>query len=188
MYITAVSHLALVGASCYALYALAPGDFPYAYTAASFCLVHGLLSVVRALEGGEDCARSYAVSTGIVDVIPLPLANIEFYLQSSQSGVALVHILSLILLLYDVMGSLGDDWNSSTETVKDLSLMGNIASGTYLGVQEDNYYHVGVSAAAAVSRVLPSMLECVLPEIAPQIDTLCKAAMIGVTTYALTNP
>ncbi|TDG50351.1 hypothetical protein AWZ03_003256 [Drosophila navojoa] len=187
MYITALSHVILVGACCYALYTLTPAEFPYAYTAAAFCLVHGLLGVVRTLEGGGECDRTYAVSSNIVEVIPLPLANIEFYSHSSESGVALVHALSLILLLYDLIGSMADDWNSSTDTVKDISLLGNIASGTYIGVQEENYFHVGVAAAAAVSRFGPTVLCPILPEIIPYLSSLGKAAIIGVTTYALTN-
>lgn len=187
MYITAISHMILVGACCYALYALTPAEFPYAYTAAAFCLVHGLIGVVRTLEGGADCDRTYAVSSNIVEVIPLPLANIEFYSHSSMSGVALVHALSLILLLYDMMGSMGDDWSNSTDTVKDISLFCNIASGTYIGVQEENYFQVGVAAAAAVSRIGPMALCPILPEIIPYLSSLSKAAIIGVTTYALTN-
>ncbi|XP_064539971.1 uncharacterized protein LOC135429567 [Drosophila montana] len=188
-YCEALSHLSLIGACCYGIYALTPAEHPYGYTAAAFCFVHGLLSLVRSLGEDEECgpARSFSVSTGIVDVIPLPLANIEFYLQSSQSGMALVHALSLILLLYDMMGSLGDDWDRATETVKDLSLLGNVASGAYLGVQEENYYHVGVAASAGIARYGSSLVSTIVPAAGPHVNTLSKAAIIGLMTYSLTN-
>ncbi|KAM8709667.1 hypothetical protein ACLKA7_016473 [Drosophila subpalustris] len=180
--------LVLVGSSGYGMYALTPQDHPYGLIAAAFCLVHGMLMLVRSFQSSEEeCARSFFVSMSIVDVVPLPLANIEFYLQSSQSSMALLHALSLILLVYDTMGSLGDDYDAATETVKDLSLLGNIASATYLGLQEENYFHVGIAVAASIARYGSSLVSTFLPEFGPHVDKMSKAAIIGLMTYSLTQ-
>ncbi|KAH8370070.1 hypothetical protein KR093_002115 [Drosophila rubida] len=181
-------NLVLVGSSGYGLYALTPADQPYGYTAAAFCFIHGLLGVVRSFESDVDeCSRSFFVSTSIVDVLPLPLANIEFYLQSSLSGLAMVHAMSLILLLYDTMGNLGDDWDSATETVKDLSLLANVGSAMYLGIQEENYFHVGIAVSAIIARYGSALVSIFLPEFGPHVDKLSKSAIIGLMTYSLTQ-
>jgi len=180
--------LLLIGSSCYGLYALTPEEHPYGLIAAAFCLVHGMLMLVRSFQSSEDeCARSFFVSTSIVDVVPLPLANIEFYLQSSQSSVAMIHALSLILLVYDTMGNLGDDSDAATDTVKDLSLLGNIASAAYLGYNEENYFHCGIAAAATIARYGSSLVDSFLPEFGPHVDKMSKAAIIGLMTYSLTQ-
>ncbi|XP_060651629.1 uncharacterized protein LOC132788313 [Drosophila nasuta] len=183
-----VFNLVLVGSSGYGLYALTPTDQPYGYTAAAFCFVHGLLGLVRNVQSqGAECSRSFFVSTSIVDVLPLPLANIEFYLQSSQSGLAMVHAMSLILLIYDTMGNLGDDWDAATETVKDLSLVANVASATYLGLQEENYFHVGIAVSATIARYGSALVSTFLPEFGPHVDKMSKSAIIGLMTYSLTQ-
>ncbi|KAH8415657.1 hypothetical protein KR222_007592 [Zaprionus bogoriensis] len=182
-------NVGLIGVCGYAFYAMTPADHPYGYTAAAFCFVHGLLSLMRALEDGEDCTRSYDVSTSVVNVIPLPLANIEFYLAGSQADWALVHALSVILLLYDAMGDLGDEEDRPTAMVKDVSLLANIASAAFLGVQDENYFHVGIGVAAAVARFGPDLIDSVLPdlEVGRHVDQLGKACIIGLMTYALTQ-
>ncbi|EDV96053.1 GH16031 [Drosophila grimshawi] len=187
MFAEAVSYLVLVGASFYGLYALTPADQPYGYLAAAFCFIHGLISLVRTIQGSEDCARSYFVSMAIVEVLPLPLANIEFYRQTSQCGLAFIHGISLILLLYDVMGSLGDDGDRATDTVKDLTLVGNIISGTYLGIQEEKYFHVGAAASAGIARFGSHLVGYFLPSAESHVDTLSRAAIIGLMTYSLTS-
>ncbi|ALC43288.1 CG14269 [Drosophila busckii] len=189
--IDAIFNVALLGACGYGFYALTPADNPYAYTAVAFCFVHALLMLVRSFtddEEQEDCTRSLAVSTSIADVLPLPLANIEFYSKSSQPGPALVHGMSVILLLYDTMGNLGGDYDSATDTVKDLSVLGNVASAVYCGFNEENYFHVGIGVAAAVARFGAPLIGKFLPELTNSIDTIGKAAIIGLMTYGLTQP
>ncbi|KAH8270742.1 hypothetical protein KR026_004749, partial [Drosophila bipectinata] len=183
-----ISNLLLISACCYALYSLTPADNPYGYTVASFSFVHGLLGLVRTFsEETEECGRAFIISASILEVIPLPLANIEFYLVSEQSAVALVHGLSLIPLLYDMLGKMGDDWDSATETLKDLSLLGNIGSTTYLAIKYGNPFYGGVVIAAFIARYIAAIIDSFLDGIGSFIAIIGNAGILALMTFALTT-
>ncbi|KAH8373178.1 hypothetical protein KR009_001057, partial [Drosophila setifemur] len=187
--VTIIVNLLLVAACCYAMYSLKPGDNPYGFLAAAFGLVHGLLSIVRAFsEDPDECGRAYLISSSIMEVIPLPLANIEFYLKSAQSAVALVHGLALIPLFYDMLGKMGDEEGDyATETLKDLALLGNIASTIYLAVKEENAIYYGVAAAAFIARYGAMLVDLFVEGMGPDVATVGYAGIIGLMTYALTQ-
>ncbi|XP_016942129.1 uncharacterized protein [Drosophila suzukii] len=184
----ALVNLLLISACIYAMYSLTPADHPYGYLAASFSLVHGLLGLVRSYtEEPDECGRTFMISASILEVIPLPLANIEFYLVSDQSGVALVHGLSLIPLFYDMIGKMGDDWDSSTETLKDLALLGNIGSTLYLAIKDGNHLYFGVAATAFMARYGAALADRFVEGLGAQVATLGNAGILALMTYALTE-
>uniref|UniRef100_A0A6P4F2X8 Uncharacterized protein LOC108048537 n=1 Tax=Drosophila rhopaloa TaxID=1041015 RepID=A0A6P4F2X8_DRORH len=184
----ALVNLLLIAACFYAMYSLTPADNPYGYMAASFSLVHGLLGMVRSFSDEfDECGRTFLISASILEVIPLPLANIEFYLVSDQSGVALVHGLSLIPLFYDMLGKMGDDWDSSTETLKDLALLGNIGSTSYLAIKDGNHLYAGVAATAFVARFGAALIDHFMEGFGPHVATVGNAGILALMTYALTE-
>ncbi|KAH8266117.1 hypothetical protein KR038_003494, partial [Drosophila bunnanda] len=187
-FLSAVINLLLVAACVYAFYALTPGENPYGYLAASFCLVHGLLGLVRAFfEEDDECGRAFVFSSSILEVIPLPLANIEFYLISDLSNVALVHALSFIPLFYDVLGKMGDEWDSTTEALKDIALLANIASASYLGFNDGNPFYYAVAGLAFLARYGAILVEYLIEGAGAYVATLGSAGIVALMTYTLTN-
>ncbi|EDX02998.1 uncharacterized protein LOC6526073 [Drosophila yakuba] len=184
----ALVNLLLISACVYTMYSLTPADHPYAYLAASFSLVHGLLGLLRSYtEEPDECGRTFMISASILEVIPLPLANIEFYLVSDQSGVALVHGLSLIPLFYDMIGKLGEDWDSSTETLKDLALLGNIVSTLYLAIKDGKNLYYAVAATAFLARYGSSLVDRCNEGLSHVVGTLGNAGIMALMTYTLTE-
>ncbi|XP_030377744.1 uncharacterized protein LOC115626498 [Scaptodrosophila lebanonensis] len=187
-YAEAVFNLLLIAACCYAMYSLTPADNPYGYIAASFCFVHGTLGILRAFaEEADECSRVFIVSASIIAVMPLPMANIEFYLKSDQSGMAIVHMLSFIPLLYDMLGKMCDDWDTATDTLKDLVLIGNVLSASYLAVQAGNPLYGGIAAIAFLGRYGAALINRFVDGLGPHITTLSDAGVIALMTYALTQ-
>lgn len=187
-YIAAIANLLLVAACGYAMHVLVPGENPYGYLAASFSLVHGLLGLVRAYYEEEDeCGRAFIFSASILEVIPLPLANIEFYLISDQSGVAMVHGLSLIPLFYDMLGKMGDEWDTATETLKDMALLANIISTSYLALIDGNHIYAAVAATAFIARYGAALIDYLMAGAGAHVATLGNAVIVGLMAYTLTN-
>ncbi|XP_030385205.1 uncharacterized protein LOC115632266 [Scaptodrosophila lebanonensis] len=132
----------LAVSSGYAMYSLHPLEKPYGFVAAAFSLMHGVLGVVRAAKDDDDeCNRVRAITSGIMDIVPLPLVNVELYLRSSNPSLAFAHGCFIIPLGYDLLAKLADTDDSSTETLKELTLLGNVVSLLFLGVnQSSNMY------------------------------------------------
>eukprot|EP00099_Drosophila_melanogaster_P017521 NP_608385.1 uncharacterized protein Dmel_CG12679 [Drosophila melanogaster] len=184
----ALVNLLLILACIYTMTSLTPADHPYAFLAASFSLVHGVLGVVRSFANEPDeCGRTFMISAIILEVIPLPLANIEFYLVSDQSGVALVHGLSLIPLFYDMIGKISEDWDSSTETLMDLALLGNIGSTLYLAIKDGNHIYFGVAATALLARYGGAIVDSCNEGLSNVVETLGNTGILALMTYALTE-
>ncbi|XP_017066864.1 uncharacterized protein LOC108104998 [Drosophila eugracilis] len=188
----ALVNLLLILACIYAMYSLKPEDHPYGYMMVSFSLVHGLLTLVLYYnEDTEDepveCGRCFQISNSILEVIPLPMANIEFYLLSDESEVAQVHGLSLIPLFYDIIGKVVDDWNTSTETLKDIALLFNIASTMYLTIKDGNHIYGAVAATALMARFGTSLVDRFAEGYGTYLATLGHAGIVALMTYALTE-
>ncbi|XP_033159068.1 uncharacterized protein LOC117140327 [Drosophila mauritiana] len=181
----ALVNLLLISACAYTMCSLTPADHPYAYLAASFSLVHGLLGVVRSFAEEPECGLTFVISASILEVILLPLANIEFYLVSDQSGVALVHGMSLIPLFYDMIGKVSEDWDSSTETLKDLALLGNIGSTLYLATKDGNHLYFGVAATAFLARYGGAMVGTCNDRLSNAVETLANTGILALMTHSL---
>ncbi|XP_068151525.1 uncharacterized protein [Drosophila tropicalis] len=189
----AIFNAILVAACCYTMYQLTPADHPYGFTAAAFSLVHGLFGLVHSMEEqpeDEECeitSRAIMISTSIIETIVLPLANIEFYLKSDQSAVALVHGLAVIPLFYDMLGKMSDDLDTNTETLKSLAVFGNILSTSYLAYKEENPIYAGVAAAAFIARYCSSLIDGFVQGAGAHVNTLGTATILALMTYALTE-
>ncbi|EDW76604.1 uncharacterized protein Dwil_GK14574 [Drosophila willistoni] len=189
----AIFNAVLVAACLYTMYELTPADHPYGYTAAAFSLVHGLFGIVHSLQEppeDEECeltSRAIMISTSIIETIVLALANIEFYLKSDQSAVALVHGLAVIPLFYDMLGKMSDDLDSNTETLKSLAVFGNILSTSHLAYKEGNAIYAGVAAAAFIARYCASYIDGFFQGMGAHVNTLGNATILALMTYALTQ-
>lgn len=183
-----ILNLSVVGASGYGLFALDPAAHPYGYIAAAFCMVQGIMDLMRMIQSDPDCSGG-SIANCIVSFIPLPLANIEFYGSSGQANFALVHSLSLILVFYKAVERMCDDDVCLGDITVDISLLMNVASAIQLYVQEENLFVLGIGLGALVTRYGWMALDPLLPEIdfASYMDKLGRAAIIGAMAYALSE-
>ncbi|XP_002132450.1 uncharacterized protein [Drosophila pseudoobscura] len=142
----------LVVSSGYAMYTLHPAKTPYAYGVATLSLIHGLLGVGRAACNDHDeCNRVRLITSGVMEIAPLPLVNIELYLKSNPS-LAFAHSFFLVPLAFDIVAKMTDTEDISTESLKELTLLGNLVSLLFLGVNQSNNMYGAIATVAFAAR------------------------------------
>ncbi|XP_017110063.2 uncharacterized protein [Drosophila bipectinata] len=176
----------LVVSSGYALYTLRPSETPYGYAAAALSLVHGLLGVARAASNNDDeCKRLRLITSGIMEIVPLPLTNIELYLRSTNPSLALAHGCFVVPLVYDLMAKMGDNEDTSTETLKELTLLGNVVSMLFLGVNQSSNMYGGMAAIAFAARYGSLVLDNYWGGLGSDFNLLAHSMFIVLMTMTL---
>ncbi|KAH8335153.1 hypothetical protein KR074_003187, partial [Drosophila pseudoananassae] len=176
----------LVVSSGYAIYTLRPSETPYGYAAAALSLVHGLLGVARAASNNDDeCKRLRLITSGIMEIVPLPLTNIELYLKSTNPSLALAHGCFVVPLVYDLMAKMGDNEDTSTETLKELTLLGNVVSMLFLGVNQSSNMYGGMAAIAFAARYGSLVLDNYFGGLGSDFNLLAHSMFIVLMTMTL---
>ncbi|XP_060662883.1 uncharacterized protein LOC132795934 [Drosophila nasuta] len=187
LFMDALFNSLLVVSSGYAMYTLHPLHTPYGYAAAAVSLVHGLLGVVRAANNDDDeCNRLRQITSGIMELVPLPLTNIEFYLKSSSPHLAMAHGCFVVPLAFDVVAKWRDIEDNSTVTLKDLTLLGNVVSLLFLGVNQSSNVYGGMAAIAFGARYGSVLLDYYSEGLGSHINLLANSAFIMLMTMTLT--
>ncbi|XP_017151482.1 uncharacterized protein LOC108161683 [Drosophila miranda] len=185
------ANLLLIAACIYTMRNLSSAEHPYGYVVAGFCLVEGIAGLLRALPVADvdEGGFAFVISSTILEVMPLPMANIEFYLKSDLSGVAMLHLLTIIPLIYDVVDKILDDSDPGlTEWLKDLALLGNIGSMAYLANNDDNNpVYFGVVGISFFGRYAADHI-CFLKDFGCNLAIMTNAGTMFLMTYALTAP
>ncbi|KAM8720502.1 hypothetical protein ACLKA7_006532 [Drosophila subpalustris] len=188
LFMDALFNSLLVVSSGYAMYTLHPLQTPYGYAAAALSLVHGLVGVVRAAHiDGDECNRLRQITTGIMELVPLPLTNIELYLKSSNPHLAMAHGCFLIPLAFDVVAIWRDVEDNSTETLKDLTLLGNVVSLLFLGVNQSKNVYGGMAAIAFGARYGTVIFDYYWEGLGGHVNLLADSAFIMLMAMTLTN-
>ncbi|XP_022208805.1 uncharacterized protein LOC111065116 [Drosophila obscura] len=176
----------LVVSSGYAIYTLHPLQTPYGYGAATLSLIHGLLGVVRATRNDDDdCNRLRLITSGVMEIAPLPIVNIELYLKSSSPSLALAHSCFLVPLAYDILAKMGDNEDSSTESLKELTLLGNLVSLLFLGVNQSSNMYGAMAAVAFGARYGSLILEYYREGLGSDFRLLANSLFIVLMTLTL---
>ncbi|ALC48754.1 CG16782 [Drosophila busckii] len=187
LFMDALFNSLLVVSSGYAMYTLHPGQTPYGYAAAALSLVHGLLGVVRAANNDDDeCNRLRLLTSGIIELVPLPLTNIELYLRSSNPHLAYAHGCFLVPLVFDVFARCRDSEDNSTVTLKDLTLLGNLVSLLFLGVNQGKHLYGGMAAIAFGARYGSVMFDYYWEGLGAHINLLAQSAFVVLMAMTLT--
>ncbi|XP_061401733.1 uncharacterized protein LOC133337530 [Musca vetustissima] len=171
----------LVGSSGYALSLVAPAKHPFLFTACAVGLYHGVFGLyANIIEGRSNSQKSLDppsaedsfmrkaqhITQCCVDIMTVPLINIDLYMLSEQSSsLALGHALFVVPLVFDLTFKIFDNEDgedSATETLKELSILGNVVSLVFLSVNENNLIY-GLMAMSALlaqfgSNVMENML------------------------------
>ncbi|EDV99831.1 uncharacterized protein LOC6565068 [Drosophila grimshawi] len=188
LFMDALFNSLLVVSSGYAMYTLHPWQTPYGYAAAALSLVHGLLGVVRAANNDDDeCNRARQITSGVMELVPLPLANIELYLKSSSPHLAMAHGCFVIPLAFDLVAKWRDSEDNSTATLKDLTLLGNVVSLLFLGVNQSSNVCGSMAAIAMAARYGSVMLEYYWEGLGIHFNLLANSAFIVLMAMTLTT-
>ncbi|XP_043660175.1 uncharacterized protein LOC122624600 [Drosophila teissieri] len=176
----------LVVSSGYAMYTLHPLETPYGYATAALSLVHGILGMVRAASNDDDeCNRVRLITSGIMEIVPLPLTNIELYLKSTNPSLALAHTCFVVPLVYDMMAKWADTEDTSTETLKELTLLGNVVSLLFLGVNQSSNLYGGLAAIAFAARHGSVILDYYWKGLGAEFNLLAHSMFVVLMTMTL---
>ncbi|XP_073828395.1 uncharacterized protein [Musca autumnalis] len=179
--VDAIFNSLLVGSSGYALSLVTPGEHPFIFTACAVGLCHGILGLYgNIVEGSSNSQRANEtpiaddswicktqnLTQSCIDIITVPLINIDLYMQSQQSSaLALGHGLFVIPLAFDLSFKVFDtaegDGNA-TETLKELTVLGNIVSLVFLSVNENNLPYGLMAMSALLAEYGSSAMENML--------------------------
>ncbi|XP_065365048.1 uncharacterized protein LOC135958113 [Calliphora vicina] len=188
----------LIGTSGYAMFALNPLEHPFAFTASAVGLCHGCAGIyTRFLDSscgaegseGKCMNRAKKLTTSCMEIITVPLINIDFYRSSQQSNaLSLGHGLFIIPLAFDLtfkfFASEGDE-GETVAVLKDLTVLGNIVSLLFFAVNENNL-PAGIMALSAFFSYYGSVLmESVLSGTGENSSLAGYALFFGIMPLAL---
>jgi len=156
--VSTVLNVLLCGATGFGFYKIGPSEHPYAFTACVFGFCHGLFGLVSSLTGDENAKKVTDATTSIMEILPLPLVNVDLYLAAESNNIALGHGLFIVPLAVSVILSLfkgesGDEGEGSAlDTLKTLTILGNITSLLYLSINESSWNLAGMAFLAFMAK------------------------------------
>lgn len=141
---------------------------PFAFSA---CVVGGtvaVLGLLRVIFGDDSDAEQFQilrdVSYGVLEIVPLPLVNIELYSLSHGVGVlSMAHGIFVLPLVLDLGCSIVKDRKNCefSDTLRDLLVLGNIISLGYLSVRQSNFLYMRLALTMGVVKYAPVLLDSV---------------------------
>ncbi|XP_033172254.1 uncharacterized protein LOC117148766 [Drosophila mauritiana] len=156
--VSCVLNVVLCGAAGFGFYKIGPSEHPYAFTACVFGFCHGLFGLVSGLTGDDNAKKVTETTTSIMEIIPLPLVNVELYLAAESNNIALGHGLFIVPLAVSVIltffkGESGDESEGGAlDTLKTLTILGNITSLAYLAINESSWNLGGMAFLAFMAK------------------------------------
>ncbi|XP_016971788.1 uncharacterized protein LOC108039337 [Drosophila rhopaloa] len=157
--VSTVLNVLLCGATGFGFYKIGPSEHPYAFTACVIGFCHGLFGLVSGLTGDDNAKKVTETTTCFMEIIPLPLVNVDLYLGAESNNIALGHGLFIVPLAVSVIlnlvkgeGSGEDGEGGVVETLKTLTVLGNITSLLYLSINESSWNLAGMAILAFMAK------------------------------------
>lgn len=143
-----IGNVLLCGSAGYALSQLGYNR-PYIYSAFAVLISNSLIGILNALKFTEEGHKAYKITSIVAEMLPLPFINIELYLATGmRQEVALIHGISAIIpILMEVFAS-----SNGNEKLKNLVMLGNVASLMFLAVIENNIWFGAMAAMGIFIR------------------------------------
>ncbi|XP_062142341.1 uncharacterized protein LOC133850302 [Drosophila sulfurigaster albostrigata] len=139
---------------------------PFAFGA---CVVGGAVAVLGLLRGfygndrdPEQFQMLRDVSHGVLELVPLPLVNMELYtIRLGVGPLVIGHGIFVLPLLIDLHCSVVKERKNCwlAETLRDLLLLGNIVSLGYLAVRESSSLYMRMAFTMVVIKYTPVVLD-----------------------------
>ncbi|XP_017048293.1 uncharacterized protein LOC108092937 [Drosophila ficusphila] len=156
--VSSVLNVALCGATGFGFYKIGPSEHPYAFAACVFGFCHGLCGLVSGLTGDDNAKKATETTTAIMEIVPLALVNVDLYLGAESNNIALGHGLFIVPLAVSMIISLvkgessEEGEGSPLETLKTLTVLGNITSLLYLSINESSWPLAGMAFLAFTAK------------------------------------
>ncbi|XP_023169270.1 uncharacterized protein LOC111598309 [Drosophila hydei] len=161
--VSGVLNAVLCGVTGYGLYAMPPQAHPFAFSACLIGFCHGLLGLIDMFVGSDGTKTGKETTNAIMEIVPLPLVNIELFFGGESNNIALGHGLFIVPMAISVLVGLikgeGDDADEAVETLKLLTILGNITSLCYLAINEGSYIMGGMAFLAFLTKIGSEFLE-----------------------------
>ncbi|KAH8412979.1 hypothetical protein KR009_007247 [Drosophila setifemur] len=125
-----------------------PEEHPFAFAACmvgGITAIFGLLRAIFASGQPDECRKLRDVCHGVLELVPLPLANMDLYMQSTgMSAVALGHSFFVVPLMCDLGCALAKNRRDCeiSDSLKNLTVLANIVSLGFLSVVERNFLYL----------------------------------------------
>ncbi|KAH8262307.1 hypothetical protein KR038_000940 [Drosophila bunnanda] len=148
----------LCGAAGFGLLKIGPSEHPWAFTSCVIGLTHGIVGLVNGLAGDDNTRKIQEKTTGIMEILPLPLVNVDLYMGGESNKIALAHGLFLVPLTVSVVmaylnsESSEDEISGTLQTLKVMTILGNITSLVFLTINEGSVYTAGMAVLAFMAK------------------------------------
>ncbi|XP_060664240.1 LOW QUALITY PROTEIN: uncharacterized protein LOC132796907 [Drosophila nasuta] len=186
--VSGVLNALLCGVTGYGFYALGPQQHPYAFTACVIGFCHGLLGIVECCSGDSNVTSAKETTNSIMEIVPLPLVNIELFFGGEGNNIALGHGLFIVPMAISAIVALvkgSEEGDETMETLKLLTILGNITSLCYLAVNEGSWVMGGMAALAFMSKYGAEFLEQQLEGSGEPIKYISWSGFYFLTTLAV---
>lgn len=158
-----------------------PSCHPFACGA---CVVGGTVAVLGLLRvlfasKPDEMAVVRDINRGLLELLPLPLVNMELYrrTQGTCSPLVLGHCVVLFPLLLDLNCSVKQQQSNCnlSDTLRDLTMLANIISLGYLAYREANSIYLQMSASMLLVKYTPVLLDYVNDGTGEDMIVCCSA-------------
>ncbi|KAH8281442.1 hypothetical protein KR054_000461 [Drosophila jambulina] len=117
--------------------------------------VIGILRVIFASGQPEECRKLRDITSGVLELVPLPLTNMDLYLQSTGwSAITLGHACFVFSLVCDMRCCVAKNRLNCevSDSLKDLTILANIVSLGFLAYVERNFLYLRMMLVMALVR------------------------------------
>ncbi|KAI9588898.1 hypothetical protein GQX74_007067 [Glossina fuscipes] len=180
----------LLGTTGHALVSVTPFQHPYAFCACAVGFCHALAGLVESIACEDRCTTCFKrLTCSCIEIMTLPMLNIEFYLKSDQSSpLALGHGLFVVPLAFDLLTKVSPNAETediSTRTLKDLTILGNIVSLLFLAANENNAVYGMMVLAAFIAKYGAMFMENIIAGTGECTGLLGYSLLFGLVPMAL---
>lgn len=158
-----------------------PSCHPFACGA---CVVGGAVAVLGLLRvlfarKPDEMRVVRDVNRGLLELLPLPLVNMELYrrTQGTLSPLVWGHCIILFPLMFDLNCSINHEHTNCnlTDTLRDLTMLGNIISLGYLAYREANSIYLRMTLSMFLVKYTPVLLDYVNDGTGEDMIVCCSA-------------
>uniref|UniRef100_A0A1B0AB41 Uncharacterized protein n=1 Tax=Glossina pallidipes TaxID=7398 RepID=A0A1B0AB41_GLOPL len=180
----------LLGTTGYAMVSVSPIERPYAYTACTVGFCHAIAGLVKSLVSQKNVTKRFKrLTCSCLEIMTVPMINIELYLKSEQSNpLALGHGLFVVPLAFDVITKVAPNEEGdeiATQTLKDLTILGNIISLLFLAANENISVYGLMALAAFTAKYGAILMDNLLAGTGEGTSLVAYAILLGLVPMAL---
>lgn len=187
-YVSCILHAVLCGVTGYGFYLVAPQEHPYAFSACVIGFCHGLLGLVDCITGDSNAKSAKETTDAILELVPLPLVNIDLFFSGEANNIALGHGLFMVPLAISLMIAFFKDTSAEEEayeTLKLMTILGNITSLCYLAVNDNSSVEGAMAFLAFMAKYGAEYLDTQVEDTLVPIKYLSWSGFFFLSTMAI---